>query len=196
MGLPVRDFGRHTYAEYCRWPSDRRHELIDGVAYLLPPSPSVRHQTAAFEIATQIRIALQARACRVFVAPTDVLLPAPGESDDDCTTVVQPDVLIVCDRAKIREKHIRGAPDLVVEVLSPSTAGHDQILKRATYERAGVQEYWLVHPTDRVLTIYRLDAGKYGAPDIRELKGETAVGAVPEVVLQWDPIVAMLGTDD
>lgn len=87
---------------------------------------------------------------------------------------------------------MRGAPDLVVEVLSPSTASHDHVLKRRVYERAGVREYWLVHPTDRMVTIYRLAGAEYGKPDVQELTGETPVGVLPGVSIAWDALVARL----
>jgi Uma2 family endonuclease len=80
----------------------------------------------------------------------------------------------------------------VVEVLSPSTAGHDQILKRALYQRVGVREYWLVHPGDRLVTIYTLNAGSYGVPDVRELVGTLAVGVLPEIVIDWERVVREL----
>lgn len=86
------------------------------------------------------------------------------------------------------------APDLVVEVLSPSTASHDHARKRRVYERAGVGEYWLVHPVDRMVTIYRLEGTEYGKPQVQELVGETPVGVLPGVVIAWDALVARLPT--
>jgi Uma2 family endonuclease len=100
--------------------------------------------------------------------------------------------MVVCDTAKIDRRGIRGAPDLIVEVLSPSTAGHDQVLKRRAYERAGVQEFWLVHPTDRVVTIYTLGKDGYGKPEIQELVGTTPVGVLEGVEIAWDDLVARL----
>ena len=105
-------------------------------------------------------------------------------------------LLVVCDPAKLDRRGVRGAPDWVVEVLSPSTASHDQIAKRRVYERAGVAEYWLVHPADRVLTIYRLEGAEYGKPDIRELAGESEIGVLPGVVVAWDALVARLPQPD
>ena len=106
--------------------------------------------------------------------------------------MVQPDVLLVCDSAKIDRRGVRGAPDWVAEVLSPSTAARDQIAKRRIYERAGVREYWLVHPTDRTLTVHWLVDGRYGIPEISELKGSTALAILPEVAIAWDALVARL----
>ena len=192
MALTLKDHDRHSYADYLRWPEDERYELIDGVAYLMAPAPTVRHQDIAGEIFRQIANALEGKPCRVFIAPVDVRLHKAGEADEAIDTVVQPDVLVVCDQRKIGERGARGAPDLVVEVLSPATAGHDQVKKRRVYERHGVREYWLVHPTDQILTVYRLMGAEYGKPDVQELIGETPIGVLPGVTILWDALAARL----
>lgn len=192
MALARRDNVYHTYADYLGWPEDVRYELIDGVAYLMAPAPDLAHQEVAGEIYFQLRNALEGSPCRALIAPVDVRLPKANETDERIDTVVQPDVLVVCDAAKLDRRGVRGAPDLVVEVLSPSTASHDHVLKRRVYERAGVPEYWLVHPTDRMVTIYRLAGVEYGKPDVQELTGETPVGVLPGVAIAWDALVARL----
>jgi Uma2 family endonuclease len=110
--------------------------------------------------------------------------------------VVQPDVLVVCDPNKLDRRGVRGAPDWVVEVLSPSSASRDQIEKRRIYERHGVLEYWLVHPTDRILTVYRLQNGEYGKPDIFKLEGSTPVAVLPGVSLDWEAMTPFLINDE
>jgi Uma2 family endonuclease len=195
MGLALKDTQHHCYGDYLAWPEDVRYELIDGEAYLMAPAPDLAHQDVAGEIYFQIRKALQGRPCRPFIAPVDVRLPKHTEADEQVDTVVQPDVFVVCDAGKLDRRGVRGAPDWVVEVLSPSTASHDQILKRTLYERHGVREYWLIHPMDRVLTAYRLENGEYGKPDSSELCGETAVGIFPDVVIRWDELAARLPKD-
>lgn len=192
MGLPRRDSGYHTYADYCSWPDDARYELIDGVAYAMGPAPVRRHQGILGELFRQVANVLEGSPCRPYVAPFDVRLPKAGEDDSEVDTVVQPDLVVICDRAKLDDKGCRGAPDWVVEVLSPSTAGHDQILKRALYQRVGVREYWLVHPVDRIVTIYTLKDGAYGVPDMRELVDTLAVGVLPEIVIDWERVVREL----
>ena len=179
MGLERRDLERHTYGDYLAWPEDVRYELIDGVAYAMSPAPPVSHQEVLLELSRQIDEALDESACRVLIAPLDVRLPRGDEADDAIDTVVQPDVLVVCDPARIDERGVRGAPDWIIEVLSPATAAHDQVTKRERYERAGVREYWLAHPTDRIVIAYRLENGRYGRPDIAELTSETAPEAAP-----------------
>lgn len=192
MGLPLKDNDYHSYGDYLRWPEDVRYELIDGQAYLTAPAPTVSHQEIAGEIFRQVANALEGKPCRAFVAPVDVRLPRSNEADEAIDTVVQPDVLVVCDGTKLSERGVRGAPDWVVEVLSPATAGHDQVKKRRVYEHHGVKEYWLVHPTDRVLTVYRLFGVEYGKPDVQELVGETPVGVLPGVVIAWDALAERL----
>lgn len=192
MGYALRDQHHYTYADYRTWPEDVRYELIDGAAFMMAPAPSIDHQTIAFEIGHQIRQALEGHPCRVLLAPVDVLLSRANEADDEADTVVQPDALVVCDPQKVTQRGIRGAPDWVLEVISPSSASHDQIIKLAAYERAGVSEYWLIHPTDRLLTIYRHNGTAYGRPQIVELVGETSVEVLTGVRIRWEPIVERL----
>lgn len=192
MGLPQRDAVYHTYGDYLEWPEDVRYELIDGVAYLMSPAPTREHQEIAGEIFRQTANALEGQPCRPYVAPFDVRLPRGDEPDKLVDTVVQPDLLVVCDRRKLDTRGMRGAPDWVVEVLSPAAAAHDQTIKLAAYERAGVPEVWLVHPADRVLTMYRPEGATFGRPVISELKGQTAVAALPGLTVDWDRVLARL----
>ena len=193
MSLPRRDAAYHTYADYLSWPEDTRYELIDGVAYLMAPAPLRVHQEVVGEIYFQVRAALEGKPCRAYIAPFDVRLPKADEADGRVDTVVQPDVFVVCDMSKLDERGMRGAPDWVVEILSAATAGYDQTVKLAAYERAGVREVWLVHPTDRVVTIYRLEERAFGRPLIQEMKGVLAVGAVPGVSIDWDRVLRSVG---
>lgn len=193
MALTQRDTHYHTYGDYLTWSDDQRIELIDGTAYVKePPAPSPLHQGMAGELYHQIRAALEGTPCRVYMAPLDVRLPKSDEPNEKIDTVVQPDVLIVCDRRRMDTRGMRGAPDWLAEVLSPSTAGHDLVNKVPVYERAGVPEVWLIHPTDRTLTLYRLEAGRYGRPTILELKGQTPLTAVPGIIIDWDRLLAQL----
>ncbi|MDP2430874.1 MAG: Uma2 family endonuclease [Pseudomonadota bacterium] len=195
MGLPQiksEDKPRYTYADYLSWQGDERYQLIEGDAFLMAPAPAVRHQAVVMEVASQAHVALKGTPCQVFTAPLDVRLLNADKSDDQIDTVVQPDVLAVCDPRKVDERGIRGAPDWVVEVLSPFTAGLDHVKKRRLYEQAGVREYWLIQPMDRVLTVYTLKDGAYGRPHIQELEGETPVGVLEGVAIQWDELAARL----
>ena len=192
MGLALRTEKHYTYADYLQWPDDTRYELIDGEAFRMAPTPLIEHQEVAGEVFRQLANQLDGQPCRPYIAPVDVRLPRADEADAAIDTVVQPDVLVVCDPGKVDRRGVRGAPDWLLEVLSPSTAAHDQIAKRRTYERAGVREYWLVHPSDRTLTVYVLENGQYGRPDIYELKDETPIGVLPGVAIAWDALIERL----
>ena len=168
VGIPIKKSDhRYTYKEYCSWPDDERWELIDGVAYTMSPAPSSRHQGVSFNLSTQIGLFLQNRSCTAFSAPFDVFLPEfPIESENTIDTIVQPDISVICDSTKIIEKGCLGAPDLVVEILSPSTSKRDLNEKFQLYERSGVKEYWIVDIGNKYIRVYHLqtegkDSGKY-----------------------------------
>ncbi len=193
MTVLKRDTHHHTYADYLTWSGTYGDELINGTAYVRePPSPARSHQEIVCELLRQIANALEGKPCRVYVAPFDVRLPKSTEGDDQVDTVVQPDLLVVSDLQKLDARGMRGAPDWVAEVLSPSSANYDQIVKLPAYERAGVREVWLIHPIDRTLRIYQLEAGCYGRATIRELKGQTLLTAVPGVTIDWDRVLAKI----
>jgi Uma2 family endonuclease len=188
MSRPAPRPGRYTYADYLRWPEDERWELIAGVAYDMTPAPSRVHQDVLGALHLQVRPHLSRGPCRVYLAPFDVRLPGAGVSDDETDTVVQPDLSVICDPAKLDDAGCRGAPDWVVEILSPRTAARDQVQKRTLYERHGVREYWLLHPVDRVLTVYRRAGERFGPAEVVEASGRTAVGVLPGLVIDWEAV--------
>lgn len=193
MTLPRRDACHHTYSDYFSWGDEKRYELIDGIAYVKePPAPTRFHQELVGALHYQVRMALEGQRWRTYVAPFDVRLPKAGEADDLVDTVVQPDVLIVRALSKLDDRGMRGAPDWIAEVLSPTTSRHDRFVKIPVYERAGVLEVWLIHPIERTLTVYCLENGRYGRPIVLELKGRTTIGALPGVSIDWDRILPML----
>ena len=153
----LREHQRYTYADYCTWGDEERWELIDGVAYAMSPSPSWKHQEISANLHFQLYSFLKDKPCKVFAAPFDVRLNA--DSDDD--TVVQPDIVVICDTAKLDDKGCIGAPDMVIEILSPSTALRDRVLKLRWYLRAGVREYWIVDPDSKTVSVHLLKNGEY-----------------------------------
>lgn len=154
---------RYCYADYLQWPDHQRWELINGVPYLMTPAPGRRHQEILGNIFGQIWSFLRsASSCRVFMAPFDVRLPVRGQKEADIDNVVQPDLVVVCDQSKLDEKGCLGTPDIVVEIISLSTARKDLGLKFDLYESCGVLEYWVVFPQERAIQVYKLNAdGKY-----------------------------------
>jgi Uma2 family endonuclease len=156
--------GSYNYAQYLTWQFDEMVELIRGKVFRMSPAPRVRHQEVAGELHRQIANYLRKKPCKVFISPFDVRLPQPnkGTSDEEIITVVQPDVCVICDRAKIDELGCVGAPDWIIEVLSPRTSFKDLHEKFEVYEEAGVGEYWVVDPRGQTVLVYLLDGnGKY-----------------------------------
>ena len=188
MAQPATESGGFTYADYCAWPDDERWELIDGESYSMSPAPARVHQDVVVALVTQIHRAIEDTSCRVYVAPFDVRLPNRDEADDRVETVVQPDISVICDPYKLDDKGCRGAPDWIIEVLSPATAAKDQIQKRDLYERHRVPEYWLVHPTDRLLFVYRLGVEGYSKPEISSTTDPSPVTPISGLEIDWTPV--------
>jgi Uma2 family endonuclease len=179
----------HTYGDLRRWSDDVRWELIDGQAHAMT-GPSWQHQRVCMNLGSQLNAHFSARGCRVFPAPFDIRLPEGDEHDDAIRTVVQPDIS-VCDASKLDARGCRGAPDLVVEVISPSTAARDNVIKRALYDRHGVREYWLVHPIDRMETIYgRRSEGGFGPAELLAAAGKLTSPGFPGLEVDWDEVFA------
>lgn len=190
-----RDMQQHTFADYLTWSATSGNELIDGVAYVRePPAPSRLHQEVVVELCRQVATSLLDKPRRAYIAPFDVRLPKGGAIDDDqIDTVVQPDILVAGGLQKLDDRGMRGAPDWIAEVLSPSTANYDRTTKLRAYERAGVLEVWLIDLTDRTVAIHRMANGCYARAVLLQLRGQTAITAVPGVSIDWDRLLAVLG---
>lgn len=180
MTKPHESAGRKfTYEEYLTWPAEERWEIHEGEAIDMTPSPAIEHQEIIVELGAQFRVFLRGKPCRV-IFDFDVILPTQREEDEQVTTVVRPDLIVVCDSEKLDGKRVRGAPDLIVEVLSPRTASYDCIRKRRFYEADGVKEFWLVHPSERIITVFHAGKGKsFGSPQYYDGTGKIAVSVLP-----------------
>jgi len=198
MGLPLRQQKTgFTYADYLGWPEGERWELIDGEAYAMSPAPTNFHQLIVGELFRVVANHFRGKPCRPFVAPFDVRLPNAGRAHHEVNTVVQPDISLVCDPDKLKDNRgCLGAPDWVVEVVSPGSALRDQRTKRALYEKHGVPEYWLVHPLDRSVTVYRLQHGAYAQPLLFGPEDQCAPLAFPELVIVVADLFADLPPQD
>jgi len=148
---------RYTYADYESWDDENRYELIDGIAYMMS-APTLEHQSILGELYLQLATWLKGKSCKVFLSPCDVCLTGLGDEDD---TVVQPDILIVCDESKLDKKRCNGAPDMVIEILSPSTSKRDLFIKLEKYQNAGVREYWIVDPDAKSVHVHLPENGRY-----------------------------------
>lgn len=170
---------KFSYADYLTWPDEERWEIIAGVAFDMTPAPSIKHQRISTRLTALLVNLLGKRPCEPFAAPTDVVL--------DEFNVVQPDFLVVCDKGKITAANIQGAPDLVVEILSPSTGRKDRREKKALYERFGVREYLLIHPEDEIVERYSLVEGKFQGPEVFGWDESMTLFAFPDLELQlWE----------
>lgn len=149
----------YTYSDYLLWQFSERVELIKGFIRKMSPAPSRKHQTISQNLNWKIYSFFENRPCSVFVAPFDVRLPIKSSKKD--TTVVQPDLCIICDENKLDDKGCNGAPDLIVEILSPNNSKHDVDTKFNLYQESGVKEYWMVEPEERIVLVYTLRNEEY-----------------------------------
>lgn len=160
---PLPQEQRYTYADLLAWNDNTRYELYDGQPVALA-SPSDVHQSISMALSVQLGSYLMGKKCNVYAAPFDVrLFEEEGESPENVDTVLQPDLMVVCDQNKIDRHGVHGVPDLVIEILSPGTAQYDRLVKFNLYQRAGVREYWIVDPAARVVSVYTLKDGYYRA---------------------------------
>ena len=153
--------GSYTYADYLKFEFEEMVELIKGKIFRMSPAPRVFHQKVSTRIFGEFYNFFSNNHCQLFHAPTDVVLPIPNKKKESATTVVQPDIVVVCDQSKVEELCIFGAPDLIVEILSPHTRKKDLQDKYEVYEEAGVREYWIVMPEERLLEVFVLENAKY-----------------------------------
>lgn len=182
MALPDEN-KTYTYRDYKEWKDDGRWELINGNPFLMAP-PSRIHQEILREILTIFSVYLKDKSCKVYSAPFGVRLPKGNEKDEDIETVVEPDIVVVCDKSKLDDEGCKGAPDLVVEIVSPSTARNDKIKKFNLYEMAGVKEYWIVEPDNKIVTVFTLDDDKrYGRPGIYSDEDKIKVSIFEDLII-------------
>ena len=191
MAMPLSRSERYSYADYCSWPQDQRWELLEGIPYAMN-APSRKHQALAREFLIRIGQYLAGKTCRVYGAPFDVrLVDSTADtiaSDERIMTVIQPDITVICDPAKLDRQGCLGAPDWLIEIVSPGSAQMDYIKKLALYEKYGVKEYWIVHPLDETLMVFRLDAPdetagplRYGRPAVYGSEDEGFPGQFPDL---------------
>lgn len=159
--LPLPEEVHFTHADLLSWDDGIRYELYSGVPMAMS-SPSDIHQEISMELSFQLHTYLRGKKCRAYYAPLDVrLFEKEGDTPGDVDTVVQPDLMVVCDSAKVDRHGVHGAPDLVVEILSDSTRLLDQRVKFTLYQKAGVREYWIVDPGKKAILVYRLEEERY-----------------------------------
>lgn len=152
--------GTYSYADYLKWQFEERVELLRGKIFPMSPAPSIKHQEIASNLHYSFRINFEHKDCKVYFAPIDVRLYNHKKSrkvSQDIYTVVQPDLCVICDQSKLDKQGCNGAPELVVEILSPGNTRREMQDKFDLYQEAGVQEYWLVQPLEKVVLVYTLN---------------------------------------
>jgi Uma2 family endonuclease len=179
----------YTYADYLTWQLDEFVELVKGKVHRMSPAPKVVHQRISSRLVGRIYSYLIPHSCEVFHAPFDVRLTRSTPNGDAAiTTVVQPDICVICDPAKLDERGCLGAPDWIIEILSPKTVAYDMREKLELYEENGVLEYWIVLPGEKSIITYVLEHGRYQSRGTYFEPGDIAVHTLPELRLLWEQV--------
>jgi Uma2 family endonuclease len=186
MPLPEKN-KKYTYADYLTWSEEERWEIINGIPYL-QAAPTWQYQAVLLELARQFANYLQDKSCRVFTAPFDLRIPEANEKDEETTNVVQPDIIIICDNSGLKKTGYYGVPELIIEVVSPSTGQKDKIEKFNLYEKAGVKEYWIVEPDEKVVMVFTLEEGRYGRPQMYSEEDKVKVSIFDNLVIELKPV--------
>lgn len=188
--MPLPQENRYTLADVLAWEEQERMELINGYPVMMAP-PSRAHQGIVSQLNRQIANYLQGKKCSVYPAPFAVrLFEEKRDRPEDVDTMVEPDITVVCDPAKLDDIGCRGAPDLVMEILSPSTQRHDRLTKFNLYQQAGVREYWIVDPVSRSVQVFLLEDGRYSAKDFGTAGETVRVNVLEDCVIDLSQVFA------
>ncbi|NML66599.1 Uma2 family endonuclease [Hymenobacter sp. RP-2-7] len=177
----------YTYADYLSWRFTEYVELIKGKLLRKVSAPTSEHQQIATNFTVEIGRFLKGKVCRIYTAPFDVrLLRSTGNGDAQIKTVVQPDISVVCDLSKIDRRGCLGAPDWIIEIVSPSSLVLDTRTKFDLYAENGVREYWIAYPGEQVVTAYVLDAhGQYELTGAYSEPGPMPAACLPGLAVEW-----------
>lgn len=191
MPLPKENI-KYTYKDYLTWPEDEHWELIDGVPYL-QAAPSWQHQAISAALVSQFYNYLLGKSCQVFASPFDLRLPGKEEKEEDSSNVLQPDILIICDKDGLKGTGYSGTPALIIEISSPSTTRNDRVLKFNKYEEAGVKEYWIVEPDGKFVSVFTLqDDCRYGRPEFYTEEEKIQVSVFSDLIINLAPAFAAI----
>jgi Uma2 family endonuclease len=178
----------YTYADVLDWDENERTELIYGEPVMMAP-PSRVHQEISGELFAQLHDYLKGKRCRVYHPPFGVrLFEKDGDLPHDVDTLVEPDITVVCDPDKLDDAGCKGAPDMVVEILSPTTQRHDRLVKFNLYQKAGVREYWIVDPSSRSVSVYTLENGYYFAAAVYSETARVPVGVLDDCMIDLSAV--------
>lgn len=176
---------KYTYRDYLQWPDEIKCEIINGFIYDMTPAPSRIHQHISMELSRQFSNFLKDKKCRIYAAPFDVRLPELSERNDQITTVIQPDIVVVCDEKKLDDKGCKGAPDLIIEIISPETASKDMKDKFSLFEKHGVKEYWIVYPEEKTVQVFLVGKDRnYKKPLIYSSEDKINVKTLKDLIVE------------
>jgi Uma2 family endonuclease len=179
----------YSYADYLKWEFDERLELIRGKIFTMSPGPATFHQRISWVVQGELYKYLENKSCNAFSAPFDVRLPGHSKDDKDILSVLQPDICIICDLSKIDERGCLGAPDIVIEILSPGNNQKELKNKYEVYEEAGVLEYWIIHPAEKKIMKYALsENGKFQQSGLLTLGDNVTSPILPGFSLSLDKV--------
>lgn len=180
----------YTYTDYMNYTEDERIELIEGRIYAMSPAPSRIHQELIMELSARFYNYIKSNSgnCKVYPSPFDVFL-TDDENLDTCKNIVQPDISVICDRNKLNDKGCIGAPDMIIEIVSPYNPSNDYVRKLGLYEHSGVKEYWIINPMNKSILVYRLDdTTHYAAPETYNFIDTIKVGIYDNLEIDFNTL--------
>lgn len=187
MPIPNSD-KKYTYEDYLTWPENEKWEIIDGMPYM-QSAPTWQHQSISSDLHRQIANYLVNNPCQVFASPFDLRLPETVERDEETTFVVQPDIVVICDKAGLKGTGYYGTPSLLIEITSPATGKMDRLYKFNKYEKAGVKEYWIVEPDLKIVSVFVLqDNKRYGRPEVYSEENQIKVSIFPDLTIDLNSV--------
>ena len=192
LNEPDVSYNNYTYADYLTWSMDKMVELIKGKVYKMIPAPKKNHQSVSWRLSGVLYNYLNNKTCKAFTAPFDVRLPTKSTHDADITTVVQPDISVICDLTKLDEAGCIGAPDLIVEILSKGNNKKELQNKYEVYEESGVKEYWIINTEKQNLIVYTLINGNYKPSKLFTTGDEITTNILPGLVINLEDIFSDL----
>ena len=183
-----RALNSYTYADYLTFSDEERLEIIDGVVYDMSPAPVRKHQKISVNLLREIALYLKGKLCEIYSAPFDVVFRDKNQKDYEIKNVVQPDLSIICDKDKLNDKGCFGAPDWIIEILSPSTSSKDFHEKYDLYEKFGVKEYWIVSCSDQAILVYTLNKKNKFENTARYTKEDKAKTIFEDLIINLEEV--------
>ena len=180
----------YTYADYLSWPEDVRAEIIEGTLYMKAASSRI-HQKLLSELHRQVANYLVGKDCEVYPAPFSVILDLDDEDnkEEDSKNVVEPDISIICDKSLLDDSGCKGTPDMIIEIISPSAGRKDKLEKFNKYEQAGLKEYWIVEPQEKMVSIFTLqDNMRFGRPNLHSSEDKVKVSIFDDLLIELNKV--------